>query len=297
MSGGFLAICPPFFLRGVAGPQADRDLGADPAQRRPQVALDVVGERFQRRDVDELDAGPERRARARACRSPRGSWRASCRSRSGRRSARWRRPRSPPSRRPGPASAPRRRPRTSAAPAPENGASGSDFAVRFFAVVNPPILRRRVRRPARSCPYRRHAGIRNSSAGWRLRGAAGELDEFGPGGLRDEAFFEQAGAVAEVAGARLVVDREPVDPFQLPGRRFGAEQGEGAFQLLRLAPQALGEDVQQRVGRRRLRAPAELGDPEALGGVVVGAQDLAEFFDLRRQFRGSCRCRGAARRR
>jgi hypothetical protein len=50
---------PPFFLRGVPGPQPDRDLRPDPPQRRPQVALDVVGERFQRRDVDQLHPGPE----------------------------------------------------------------------------------------------------------------------------------------------------------------------------------------------------------------------------------------------
>ena len=105
---------PALFLAGVAGAQADRDVGADAAQRRAQVALDVVGERLQRRDVDEPDAVPSSGSRAPACRCPRGSWRASCRSRSGRRSARWRHRRSPPSRPPARASAPRRRPRTSA---------------------------------------------------------------------------------------------------------------------------------------------------------------------------------------
>ncbi len=44
-------------LRGVAGPQGNAEVGADPGQRRPQVALDVVGERLQRRDVDERHAG------------------------------------------------------------------------------------------------------------------------------------------------------------------------------------------------------------------------------------------------
>ena len=105
---------PPLGLRRVAGPQADRDVGADPAQRRPQVALDVVGERLQRRDVDEPHARAAAPGPGRAGRSPRGSWPASCPTRSGRRSACWRRRRSPPSRRPGRASAPRRRPRTSA---------------------------------------------------------------------------------------------------------------------------------------------------------------------------------------
>ena len=57
---------PPFRLARVAGPQADGDVGADPAQRGPQVALDVVGERLQRRDVDELARpSPGRGSRAR----------------------------------------------------------------------------------------------------------------------------------------------------------------------------------------------------------------------------------------
>ena len=108
---------PPFGLARVAGPQPDRDVGADPRQRRPQVALDVVGERLQRRDVDEPHPGCRScRLARRGGRSPRGSWRGSCRSRSGRRSACWRRSRSPSSHPPGRASAPRRRPRTSAGP-------------------------------------------------------------------------------------------------------------------------------------------------------------------------------------
>ena len=49
----------PLGLGGVAGAQADRDVGADPPQRRPQVALDVVGEGLQRRDVDEPHPGCE----------------------------------------------------------------------------------------------------------------------------------------------------------------------------------------------------------------------------------------------
>src|SRR4051812_36725444 len=36
----------------------------------------------------------------------------------------------------------------------ENGASGSDLGVRFFAVVNPPILRRRLRRHSQSSTVR-----------------------------------------------------------------------------------------------------------------------------------------------
>ncbi len=133
---------PPVFLRGVAGAQADGDLGADPAQRRPQVALDVVGERFQRRDVDQLDAGPQRPSRGPACRSPRGSWQASSPSRSGRRSARCS-PLEIASQPPacagvGPSKEASNQRRTGAL----NGASGSEFLLGFVLVANPPILRR-----------------------------------------------------------------------------------------------------------------------------------------------------------
>ena len=40
-------------LRRVAGADTHGEVGADAAQRRAQVALDVVGQRLQRRDVDE----------------------------------------------------------------------------------------------------------------------------------------------------------------------------------------------------------------------------------------------------
>ena len=43
----------PLALRRVAGAHGDRHVGADAAQRRAEVALDVVGQRLQRRDVDE----------------------------------------------------------------------------------------------------------------------------------------------------------------------------------------------------------------------------------------------------
>ena len=55
MSGGSRSIAWRSLLRRVAGADGDRDLGPDPAQRRAQVAVDVVGERLQRRDVDEPD--------------------------------------------------------------------------------------------------------------------------------------------------------------------------------------------------------------------------------------------------
>ena len=83
-------------LRRVAGADRDLQVGADAAQRRAQVAVDVVGQRLQRRDVDEPDApvavGAARRP---AGRSPTGTRRASCPSRSAPRSARARRTRSP----------------------------------------------------------------------------------------------------------------------------------------------------------------------------------------------------------
>ena len=73
-------------LRRVAGADRDRQLGADPAQRRAQVAVDVVGQRLQRRDVDEADAGARAvggRRRRPAGRSPTGTRPASCPTRSG----------------------------------------------------------------------------------------------------------------------------------------------------------------------------------------------------------------------
>ena len=43
-------------LRRVPGPDRDLELGSDPAQRRAQVAVDVVGEGLERRHVDEARA-------------------------------------------------------------------------------------------------------------------------------------------------------------------------------------------------------------------------------------------------
>ena len=43
-------------LRRVAGADGDFEVGADAAQRCAQVAVDVVGERLERRDVDEARA-------------------------------------------------------------------------------------------------------------------------------------------------------------------------------------------------------------------------------------------------
>ena len=56
MSGGLRRIAARSLLRRVAGADADAEVGADAAQRRAQVAVDVVGERLQRRDVDQARA-------------------------------------------------------------------------------------------------------------------------------------------------------------------------------------------------------------------------------------------------
>ena len=76
-------------LRGVAGAHGHPQIGADSAQRRAQVAVDVVGERLERRDVDEADPPVARvldgSGSARAGRSRRGTRPASCPSRWARR--------------------------------------------------------------------------------------------------------------------------------------------------------------------------------------------------------------------
>ena len=43
-------------LRGVSGAQADLDRRADALERSSQVAIDVVGKRLERRDVDQANA-------------------------------------------------------------------------------------------------------------------------------------------------------------------------------------------------------------------------------------------------
>ena len=67
-------------LGRVAGTDRDAQVGSDPAQRHPQVALDVVGERLERRDIHQADpcrgglavASPARFARSPgSARSPR----------------------------------------------------------------------------------------------------------------------------------------------------------------------------------------------------------------------------------
>ena len=55
----FAAHPPTLGLRRVARAQRHRDRRADPLQRRPQIALDVVGERLEGRDVDDAHARAE----------------------------------------------------------------------------------------------------------------------------------------------------------------------------------------------------------------------------------------------
>ena len=98
----------------------------------------------------------------------------------------------------------------------------------FFAAANPSILRSaRGSSPnaRRELDGLRAKTLRLPASAAGLRGSAGELHVGEPGLLRHEALGEEAGAVAEVAGARLVVDREPVDPLQLPFRLLGARAG------------------------------------------------------------------------
>ena len=103
-------------LRRVAGAHRDAELGADPAQRHPQVAVDVVGERLQRRDVDEADPRSRLVRSRRSARKPvdRPQERRQRLARAGRsaESARARRRRSPARPAPGPRSGARTRART-----------------------------------------------------------------------------------------------------------------------------------------------------------------------------------------
>ena len=154
MSGGFSAS--PAALSGRCRRCAGRPRSRRRSpQRRPQVALDVVGERLQRRDVDEPDAGAELGARAslsipqrkpaRVLPEPVGAQISAL---------------APPeiaSQPPtwagvGPSKEASNQRLTGAL----NGASGSDSGVGFGSVVNPPILlsrvasRNRVRRQSRA---------------------------------------------------------------------------------------------------------------------------------------------------
>ena len=158
---------PPLGLGRVPGAQPDRDVGADPRQRRPQVALDVVGERLQRRDVDEPHPGlalgvarersiPQRKL-ASVLPEPVGA------------QIRVLSPSAIASQPPawagvGPSKEDSNQRLTGAL----NGASGSVSALVFGSVVNPPILRRTCARPV----------------SLRAGDAAGELHEGLPRGLR-----------------------------------------------------------------------------------------------------------------
>ena len=111
----------PFPLRRVAGAHRDAHVGADAAQRRLQVALDVVAQGLERRDVDEPErrapAGRPAAARRRSGRAPTGRRRASCRTRWAPRRACARRRRWPARPAPARAWAPRTPARTTHGPA------------------------------------------------------------------------------------------------------------------------------------------------------------------------------------
>ncbi len=115
MSGGFRRIAWRSRC-GVSPVRSPTEISrADPLQRRAQVPLDVVGERLQRRDVDDPHAlARAARAREPGGRSPRGRRPASFPTRWGRRSACSLRRRSSASPSPAQAWAPRTTPRTSA---------------------------------------------------------------------------------------------------------------------------------------------------------------------------------------
>jgi hypothetical protein len=118
----------------------------------------------------------------------------------------------------------------------------------------------------------------------RRRRSAGEPLVGGPGGLGDEALAEEAGAVAEVAGAGGVGEGEPVEPLDPPARRLRLQQLEGTGQFARLAPGTLLELV---VAVRRFglaAAPTQLGEPDRAPRVALALQRGADFFDFRRQF-------------
>ena len=101
MSGGVLRQLAARSGRRVAGTRGDRDLGhldpelrrraADPGQRRPEVALDVVGERLERADVEHahrpepagrgsvISRSRHHRKAARVLPEPVGAWISVCR--------------------------------------------------------------------------------------------------------------------------------------------------------------------------------------------------------------------------
>ena len=101
--GRLLHHLPALLGRRVAGADGNPQARLEPCERPAQVALDVVVERLQRRDVE--DAQTLARRRGSAGRSPRETRRASCRSRSAPGSARARPRRSPATRAPAPVSA------------------------------------------------------------------------------------------------------------------------------------------------------------------------------------------------
>ena len=221
---------PAVFLRGVAGAQADRDVGADPAQGGAEVALDVVGERFQRRDVDEADAGAEFGRAGEAVDAPEeaGERLAGAGRGADQRVVAARR--SPPSRPPGRASAPRRRLRTSAGSPPRTAPAGQSRCVvsigspthRSYAPVSPafagPRLMGRKPQLVRFSAHQ-HEGPRRSRPGAAVRRSCYGVppvnfvnsvqDFFGT-----KPFLKRPEPLQKLQVSGGVVDREPVDVLE-----------------------------------------------------------------------------------
>ena len=256
MSGGVLLHRPPLRLGRVPGPQADRDVGADPPQRRPQVALDVVGERLQRRDVDE----PHARGRARRTRERR----------------------SMPQRKlarvlPEPVGAQISvlAPLEIASQPPAWAGVGPSKEASNQRRTGRAERRQRVRSRSR---FRHRWPTHRSYAAARPRGrsglAAGELHVGLPRRLRHEACAEEAGAAAEVAGpgaGRRPRTRRPAAAATSPAWLLSRLKAPLSWVAWPLGP--LAKPLKPLLGDWAARAPAELGDPEALAGIVVGLED------------------------
>ena len=133
--GRLLQQLAAFLLRRVAGPDRNPQARLEACERAAEVALDVVVQRLQRRDVEHPQ--PLAGRRVRAGRSRRGTPSASCPSRSAPGSGRARRSRSPASPAPAPASARRRCARTRPASRARMARAGppSQRIARLFAQV------------------------------------------------------------------------------------------------------------------------------------------------------------------
>ena len=233
-----------------------------PAQRRPQVALDVVGERLQRRDVDEPDPGAELAARASSLSIPQ---------------------RKPARVLPEPVGAQisalaplgdrlpaarlgRRRPLEGGLePAPHRRAERRQrvgFRTRFRLGGQPTDLTQRPRGRAVD------AGIRRVDDGRPVKECRRRTSRRRPGGLRRRSLGRRGRSRRR--SCRRRAGRRP-----RTSRPAGAATSPGWLSSRRKAPLSwcawpLGPLAKMlAVAARAAGAPAELGDPEALAGVVV----------------------------